>query len=729
MPVELFVNDATTTVAAAQTAVAAGTTQTWTVASSVGFLAASNTSTPTTQFRVQDPAQPGEIVLVTNVSGTTWTVVRAVEGVPAAHAAGFTLRPVLSAGGVGNAMARNGAVAWRNVTLPPYNAPTDGVTNASAAFQRAIDDASAAAAAAEQSDPTIVWVPKGTYRVTQVEIKSGVAVLAAAGTVFKLPTADVTYNGRVHPGYVPNSFVSTQFFTLGTPYTQWMSTARQRNVTFAGFGGLVTFDAAQMGLTRQEGFSVHAIGVYNAEDWHVENVDAVNMTFGATVFPARNGAGVASLSGAIENIRLSGYGPDEVQTVTVTGSPTGGTYTLRFGPAQTGYTTAAITHNATAADVQSALEALTSVGASNVAVTGAFPTYTVTFRNWLGGRSMPLLVATAALTGGTTPGVTVTRTTAGLVPGFGPIQWTGGSRASIRKVYAVDWCPVSLEMDASANALTEDILIEDIVLWRQAGFTTQGYEYIVKFLAGRLAGQESNACRRITVNRAYGQNCGAVQFDGNGTMQDVTIQDMVCDGGLLAQQLVLAIGTWADGGNLLFLNPKLVRSGGQGVFINKPINSLEFYSPSVTDCLGAGVEVATGGTVRMSGRVVLTPNGAGGTVKKIGAGTLIYQQELHQSIAYAATITPDPYVGEFITVGTLAGNIAVNAPTVAVHPGARMTFFFAQPASGTTTRTVTFGTGFRKNFVASTGASARSAVSFFYNGTEWIQTNSALALV
>src|SRR5262249_41925037 len=52
---------------------------------------------------------------------------------------------------------------------------------------------------------------------------------------------------------------------------------------------------------------------------------------------------------------------DEVQTVTLTGNPTGGTFTLTFS----GQTTAAIAYNASAATVQSALQALSSIGSGN----------------------------------------------------------------------------------------------------------------------------------------------------------------------------------------------------------------------------------------------------------------------------------------------------------------------------------------------------------------------------
>lgn len=96
-------------------------------------------------------------------------------------------------------------------------------------------------------------------------------------------------------------------------------------------------------------------------------------------------------------------GVAEVQTVTITGAPTGGTFTLTLD----GETTAAIAYNASAATVQAAIEALSNV--DSVTVTGSGP-YVVTFG---GNANVPQMTATASLTGGTSPNVTVATTTGG----------------------------------------------------------------------------------------------------------------------------------------------------------------------------------------------------------------------------------------------------------------------------------------------------------------------------
>ena len=95
MPTDLLANFASTTVSSGGTdAPAAGAQELWTVASTAGFPTA---SLGNTQFRIQDPAAPTEIVLVLNANGTNWYVERGAEGTtPVAHTAGFTVNIVLT---------------------------------------------------------------------------------------------------------------------------------------------------------------------------------------------------------------------------------------------------------------------------------------------------------------------------------------------------------------------------------------------------------------------------------------------------------------------------------------------------------------------------------------------------------------------------------------------------------------------------------------------------------
>jgi hypothetical protein len=110
---------------------------------------------------------------------------------------------------------------------------------------------------------------------------------------------------------------------------------------------------------------------------------------------------------------IAGAGQSEVQTVTITGTPTGGTFTLTYS----GQTTGTIAFNATATTVQTALRALSNIGSTGVNVTGGpgpGTPWAVAFAGALADTDVALMTATSSLTGGTSPTVSVATTTEGL---------------------------------------------------------------------------------------------------------------------------------------------------------------------------------------------------------------------------------------------------------------------------------------------------------------------------
>lgn len=123
------------------------------------------------------------------------------------------------------------------------------------------------------------------------------------------------------------------------------------------------------------------------------------------------GGEYATLTGVVR-------GTSEVQTLSITGSPTGGTYTLTFR----GQTTAPIAYNAVNTAIETALQALSSVGAGNALVTGTGP-FTITFAADLANQDLPPIVPSSQLTGGTTPAVSITTATPG--SGSGVLTVTG----------------------------------------------------------------------------------------------------------------------------------------------------------------------------------------------------------------------------------------------------------------------------------------------------------------
>ena len=102
---------------------------------------------------------------------------------------------------------------------------------------------------------------------------------------------------------------------------------------------------------------------------------------------------------------------DDVQTLTVTGGPSGGTFTLTFNT----HTTGTIQYNDTAANVQAALVALTGVGSGQVGVTGSNGgPWTVEWKGTLADAAQPAItLANNSLSGGTAPSVSIVHTQTG----------------------------------------------------------------------------------------------------------------------------------------------------------------------------------------------------------------------------------------------------------------------------------------------------------------------------
>jgi len=132
---------------------------------------------------------------------------------------------------------------------------------------------------------------------------------------------------------------------------------------------------------------------------------------------------MAIIEGAMRGYETAGApsnGTDEVQTITIGGTPTGGTFTLTFEGHETAPITWSATNNTLIANIDAALGALANVGgAANVTTADAtlssgIGTLTVTFVTALGKLAVGLMTANGALLTGTSPTVGVTETTPGV---------------------------------------------------------------------------------------------------------------------------------------------------------------------------------------------------------------------------------------------------------------------------------------------------------------------------
>jgi hypothetical protein len=125
---------------------------------------------------------------------------------------------------------------------------------------------------------------------------------------------------------------------------------------------------------------------------------------------AREGRGVAGAPVA---------GTSEVQTLTIGGTPTGGSFKLKFK----GQLTAAIAWSATnatlLANIDAALEALSTIGTGNIAaaagsLTAGIGTVTLTFGGTLAKKAVPLITVHSNDLTGTAPTLAIAETTPGV---------------------------------------------------------------------------------------------------------------------------------------------------------------------------------------------------------------------------------------------------------------------------------------------------------------------------
>jgi hypothetical protein len=163
----------------------------------------------------------------------------------------------------------------------------------------------------------------------------------------------------------------------------------------------------------------------------------------------------------------------EIQTVTIGGGPTGGTFTLTFN----GQTTTGIPFNATADQVRLALNSLSSVGPAGVTVAKAGSVYTVTWN--ASGDQVQMTASAAGLTGGT-PTVTVATTQNGTAGSgkYGPYDPAAADgRQTLTRNNVVILNESLLELDAlgiAPRATDHPGVIEGGAVWRDRILATTG---------------------------------------------------------------------------------------------------------------------------------------------------------------------------------------------------------------------------------------------------------------
>lgn len=136
----------------------------------------------------------------------------------------------------------------------------------------------------------------------------------------------------------------------------------------------------------------------------------------------------------VVTVTASGAGNSEVQVVSFSSPPTGGTFTLTFGA----NTTSGLAYNAAAATVQTALQGLASIGSGNATVSGsAGGPWTVTFAGTLANANQPSITGDgSSLTHSTTEDLVLAAVTAST----GPHHWDE----------AANWLPAGVPVNSDA---------------------------------------------------------------------------------------------------------------------------------------------------------------------------------------------------------------------------------------------------------------------------------------
>lgn len=195
--------------------------------------------------------------------------------------------------------------------------------------------------------------------------------------------------------------------------------------------------------------------------------------------------GVAYASGTV--LGLVTASGNDVQTATITGTPTGGTFTISGTNPFSGaaYTTAGLAFNATGATVQTALLAVYGTGNVTVTGSGGGP-YVVTFTGQLANTPFPVLTyGTAGLTGGT-PVITNVHTTVGSTAGTYAAYASGNSDGSQVAKLLLSW---TTSTDAAGNHYFASTAVSE---WGQGYSSVPAYRNGT-FRASDLVGLDSTA--------------------------------------------------------------------------------------------------------------------------------------------------------------------------------------------------------------------------------------------
>lgn len=321
-------------------------------------------------------------------------------------------------------------------------------------------------------------------------------------------------------------------------------------------------------------------------------------------------------------------GIDTIQTVTIKGNPTGGTWTLIDW---TNTATSALAYNASATAVQNALQALLAIGSNNVSVYASAygGPYIITFTGSLGMRDIATLGASGVnLTGGTGVDVLVQTTTIGSpVPNpSSTLYWPTIS-------YNTGAGTIVLSLTNGTNTYTYSAALSPALQANMPYQVIVGWAYNPSVVYISVTQQGNTVVASTTINPA-------TNLPKNITIDGETGYDNFCG---LMTALVIEQNLWSNGSQAfqsaatIFANPGPVQPGVNGVY---PSTSLDNALLAVD---WTTMQYPVGGTSESwYENVPWTPIFANYTTRR---GNLFFPQKINASWLKLEfyNLTPEPY--------------------------------------------------------------------------------------
>jgi hypothetical protein len=304
---------------------------------------------------------------------------------------------------------------------------------------------------------------------------------------------------------------------------------------------------------------------------------------------------------------------------------------------------------------------------------------------------------------------------------WGPTQ-LGGITTKIQRVLV--YVQATGIVLAGVENRLQDCYVRSVSGW---GFEITGSDVFIDNCTadtcdlGGFLMQTSNT--KVSNSKAFG--CGASGWVINGQrnmLSSCEAQDNAESGFIAVQSDNVLAGCVADSNSVSPSNPGnsdqltgfvINGSCAQGCSALNRTGSTQKYGfkttkPQTTDPLVSG-------TSNLPGTAHVHPDSVGSITVNALLGT--------QSVTYATPITPDPYLGGTVLVGTLTGDITVNAvATAGLFSGMRVGFQFTQDGTG---RTVTFNSQYKTSAAIPTTPSSVTRIQFEWDGSFFRETGRA----